>query len=132
MTEFEQSFHRDLQPATCWGYEGATPGPVIMVQRGQPIEVTWVNELRDESGSPRTTHYLDVDLCPHGAANEPRTASPAAMLADMLASIDRSRSTLANRSSLSSRLIPPIRSEAFSFFAIQRAASELAPLSESA
>ena len=30
------------------------------------VEIVWVNDLRDETGALRTTHYLDVDECLHG------------------------------------------------------------------
>jgi FtsP/CotA-like multicopper oxidase with cupredoxin domain len=76
MREVQQKLHRDLPPTTVWGFgdgpSGATyPGPTLEARTGQPITVTWVNDLRDTSqpGAPlRTAHYLAVDSCPHGAA----------------------------------------------------------------
>jgi spore coat protein A len=77
MREVQQQLHRDLPPTTVWGYgdgpTGATyPGPTIEALTSQPVTVTWQNDLRDTAagGSPpplRTTHYLSVDECPHGA-----------------------------------------------------------------
>jgi len=75
ITEFWQKLHRDLPPTRVWGYGGSYPGPTIVASVGQPVMVTWVNDLRDENGVPRTTHYLPVDLCPDGAANEPRVVA---------------------------------------------------------
>jgi spore coat protein A len=76
MRETQQQLHRDLPPTTVWGYDdggGASyPGPTIETNVGAPISVTWINDLRDTAlgGSPpplRTSHYLPVDTCPHGA-----------------------------------------------------------------
>ena len=73
MTEFRQQLHRDLPPTTVWGYNGTYPGPTILASTGNSVTVNWINDLRDPNGSFRTDHYLDVDLCPHGAENEPKT-----------------------------------------------------------
>jgi spore coat protein A len=76
--EVQQQLHRDLPATTVWGFgDGATgatyPGPTIEAGRDQPVTVTWVNDLRD-GGVLRTTHYLPVDTCPHGADDaRPRT-----------------------------------------------------------
>jgi spore coat protein A len=75
----QQKLHRDLPPTTVWGLDdGRTgpvyPGPTIEAQRGTPIAVTWMNDLRDANGALRTTHYLPVDHCLHGASGDaPRT-----------------------------------------------------------
>ncbi|MCA9298654.1 MAG: multicopper oxidase domain-containing protein, partial [Phycisphaerales bacterium] len=47
-------------------YGGTYPGPTIEARTGLPVTVRWINDLRDEGGTPRTDHYLEVDLCPHG------------------------------------------------------------------
>ncbi len=74
MTEFTHELHRDLPPTTLWGYAGMYPGPTIEAGRGQPVTVTWVNDLRDVQGKLRTEHYLPVDHCMHGAhTSAPRT-----------------------------------------------------------
>lgn len=76
MTQFQQQLHRDLPPTTVWGYNGSYPGPTIEAGVGQPITVTWINDLRDSTGVLRTHHYLPVDLCMHGPNTEgdtPRT-----------------------------------------------------------
>jgi FtsP/CotA-like multicopper oxidase with cupredoxin domain len=65
--EVSQRLHRDLPPTRVWGYGGSYPGPTILAGSGLPVTVTWVNDLRDSSGALRTTHYLPVDLCIHGA-----------------------------------------------------------------
>jgi FtsP/CotA-like multicopper oxidase with cupredoxin domain len=67
VTEFKQRLHRDLPLTTVWGYGGSYPGPTILASVGNQVNVTWVNDLRDSTGAPRTTHYLPVDLCVHGA-----------------------------------------------------------------
>jgi spore coat protein A len=76
--QIQQRLHRDLPLTTVWGFgdgpTGATyPGPTIEAGRDQPVTVTWVNDLRD-GGVLRSTHYLPVDTCPHGADDaSPRT-----------------------------------------------------------
>jgi spore coat protein A len=66
VTEFQQQLHRDLPPTTVWGYGGSYPGPTIVASRNEPVTVHWGNDLRDENGILRTSHYLVVDTCPHG------------------------------------------------------------------
>ena len=67
MKEFRQKLHRDLPPTTLWGYDGQYPGPTIETARNQPIQVRWINDLRDiDTGLPRTTHYFDIDTSIHG------------------------------------------------------------------
>jgi spore coat protein A len=66
MTEFTQQLHRDLPPTRVGGYNGTYPGPTIEARRNLPVDVTWVNNLRDSTGALRTTHLLPVDLCLHG------------------------------------------------------------------
>jgi spore coat protein A len=72
--EVTQQLHRDLPPTRVWGYAGGYPGPTIEASTGQPVTVTWVNDLRDSTGALRTTHYLPVDLCLSG----PDEAGPTA------------------------------------------------------
>ncbi len=38
-------FHRDLPESAVWGYDGTVPGPTIEAEAGQPVTVTWRNEL---------------------------------------------------------------------------------------
>ena len=67
MTEQFQKLHRDLPPTRTWGYNGPTPGPVIVAFRGKPVTVDWVNDLRvAETNQLRTTHPMFVDTCLHG------------------------------------------------------------------
>ncbi len=66
VTEFDQQLHRDLPPTRVWGYGGSYPGPTIVASSGEPVTVNWSNDLRDETGTLRTAHYLAVDTCPHG------------------------------------------------------------------
>jgi spore coat protein A len=77
--ETKQKLHRDLPPTTVWGFSdgqqpGGYPGPTIEAKVDKPVDVTWVNDLRDQSGAPLVAHPLNVDTCPHGATpGPPRT-----------------------------------------------------------
>ncbi|MEX2217266.1 MAG: multicopper oxidase domain-containing protein [Phycisphaerales bacterium] len=74
ITEQSQRLHRDLPLTRVWGFNGGYPGPTIEAWRGAPVEVTWVNDLRDEQGALRQHHVLPVDPCVHGAGTDaPRT-----------------------------------------------------------
>ncbi|TFJ94145.1 multicopper oxidase family protein [Lentibacillus salicampi] len=61
MTEFRHKMHRDLRPTRLWGYNGQFPGPVIDVNRGEPIQVKWENKLPDKHILPidKSFHHLD-------------------------------------------------------------------------
>ncbi len=74
VTERTQRLHRDLPPTRLWTYAGTYPGPTIETRSGQPVRVTWVNDLRDESGTPRTTNLLPADACLHGVHPGDNTA----------------------------------------------------------
>lgn len=69
IVQFQQALHQQLPPTIVWGFEGMYPGPTILATRDIPITVNWHNDLRDEMGNLRTTHYLPVELCIHGAEN---------------------------------------------------------------
>jgi spore coat protein A, manganese oxidase len=60
MTQFLQKMAANLPPTWMWGYDGYTPGPVIVAPRGQQIKVNWVNDLP-------TTHLLPIDHSLMGA-----------------------------------------------------------------
>jgi spore coat protein A len=75
----KQKLHRDLPLTTVWGlsdgaHAGGYPGPTIEAKVDSPIDVTWANDLRDESGAPLAQHHLHVDTCPHGAMTGPPRA----------------------------------------------------------
>lgn len=55
--------HRDLPPATIWGYNGIWPGPTIEVRRGRQVHVHWTNELPGK-------HLLPIDHTIHGAGTK--------------------------------------------------------------
>jgi|GEM_PF-686765 len=74
VTETKQKLHRDLPPTTVWGYGGGYPGPTIEASVGNPVTVTWRNDLRDSTGALRTQHFLPVDPCMHGPDMEGPTA----------------------------------------------------------
>ena len=76
LVQFQQQLHSELPPTTLWGYDGQFPGPTIEAWRGEPVTVTWKNDLRDAQGNLRSEHILPVDPCPHGAfANDVRTVA---------------------------------------------------------
>lgn len=60
MCERQQKVHRDLPPATIWGYNGVWPGPTVEARRGCPLQVEWKNTL------PKR-HLLPIDTTIHGA-----------------------------------------------------------------
>jgi spore coat protein A len=76
VTEFNQQLHSQLPPTRVWGYGGSYPGPTILASKGNPVTVTWINDLRDAQGNLRTTHYLPVDTCLMG----PDTEGPSARI----------------------------------------------------
>ncbi len=76
MVQQLQKLHASLPPTTVWAYAGGYPGPVIEASRDQPVQVKWINDLRDSAGNLLTSHYLPVDTCMHGPDTEgdaPRT-----------------------------------------------------------
>lgn len=72
VVQVNKQLHRDLPPTTLWTYSGEFPGPTILATRDVPVTVNWINDLKNPDQSYRTTHYLPVNLCPHGASNQPR------------------------------------------------------------
>lgn len=73
--QFQQQLHTDLPPTTLWGYYGQYPGPTFEAMADTPITVDWVNDLREIGGALRTTHYLPVETCLHGAENLAKTVT---------------------------------------------------------
>lgn len=63
MREFQAKVHRDLPPATFWGYDGMSPGPTFQVRSGEAVTVEWVNNLPAK-------HLLPVDHALHGAGTD--------------------------------------------------------------
>ncbi|MDP3938831.1 MAG: DNRLRE domain-containing protein, partial [Deltaproteobacteria bacterium] len=77
MREIEQQLHTELaNPTRLWGYgDGPTgasfPGPTIEATSDQPVTINWINDIKDfDTGLNRTSHYLNVDTCPHGADDQ--------------------------------------------------------------
>lgn len=60
MTQFQMPLHRDLGPATVWGYEGNYPGPTIEVESGETVFIKWMNRLPDK-------HLFPIDHTVRGA-----------------------------------------------------------------
>lgn len=81
MTETRHKFHRDLGPARIWGYNGQYPGPVIDVDRGDPIHVSWENKLPSRHFLPVDKSIHDLNLLPevrtvthlHGSETKPES-----------------------------------------------------------
>ena len=59
-------FHRELPKTPIWGYEGIFPGPTIEAERGQPVTITWRNELNPPFPVvvARTRRERDMDGVP--------------------------------------------------------------------
>jgi spore coat protein A len=64
--EATQSVHPDLPDTTLWTYNGAWPTSTIVAVKGQPIEVTYENNLPAGGGGNRGSNILEVDTCAHG------------------------------------------------------------------
>jgi spore coat protein A len=60
MTQCRQKVHRDLPPTPLWGYGGTWPGPTLEARSGEPLDVTWVNEL---PGAHLLEAAYDETLC---------------------------------------------------------------------
>ena len=63
MKSIEAKIHRDLKPATMWGYGGSVPGPTFETRSGGGVLVEWANELPAQ-------HLLKVDHHVHGAERD--------------------------------------------------------------
>jgi len=64
MSQFRQRLHSEMPPTTVWGYDQSYPGPTIEARSGEPISVTWSNELP-------TQHLLPIDRTLDGADTGP-------------------------------------------------------------
>ncbi len=60
MKQIEAKLHRDLKPATLWGYGSSVPGPTFETRSGEGVLVEWANELPAD-------HFLPIDHHIHGA-----------------------------------------------------------------
>ena len=64
--EAMQNVHPDLPDTTVWTYNGSWPSSTIVATQGQPIEVTYQNNLPTSGGGNRGSNILEVDTCAHG------------------------------------------------------------------
>ena len=64
--EATQGVHPELPATNLWTYNGAWPASTIVAVKGQPIEVTYVNNLPAGGGGKRGNNILEVDTCAHG------------------------------------------------------------------
>jgi spore coat protein A len=60
-----QQLHSELPATDLWTYNGAYPSFTLEATVGEPIEVTFLNNLPRARGQ-RGSHLLDVDQCAHG------------------------------------------------------------------
>jgi spore coat protein A len=65
--EATQSVHPELPNTDVWTYNGAWPAATIVATKGQPIEVTYINNLPSGGGGQRGNNLLEVDTCAHGS-----------------------------------------------------------------
>ena len=63
MKPTDHSYHSMMPGTYAWTYESQVPGPIIEVNRGQPIRVKWVNQLPSK-------HFLPLDHTVHGAGEK--------------------------------------------------------------
>ncbi len=61
-----QSVHPDLPATSLWTYNGAWPASTILATQGQPIEITYQNNLPAGGGGKQGNNLLEVDTCAHG------------------------------------------------------------------
>src|SRR5689334_16220764 len=67
------ALHGEARPPTAiWGYEGAVPGPLLRVKRGEELRVRLVNELPE----PTAIHWYGVRL-PNPMDGVPDLTQPA-------------------------------------------------------
>jgi len=65
--------HSELPPSEVWTYEGALPGPIIEIWRGQRLQVEWINAIPADEPYPIT-----AVTAPDGTQNDPgRSGRPA-------------------------------------------------------
>ncbi len=64
--EATQNVHPGLPNTTVWAYNGVWPGATIVAVKGQPVEVTYQNNLPSGGGGNRGNNILEVDTCAHG------------------------------------------------------------------
>ncbi|MFM9957637.1 MAG: multicopper oxidase domain-containing protein [Phycisphaerales bacterium] len=64
--EFNHKWHAALPTTRVWGYNSMSPGPTFDVQKGQPIRVTWHNDLRYSTNVLRADHLFPINQCLHG------------------------------------------------------------------
>ncbi len=63
MREIHTRVHRDVAPTRMWSYGTDAMAPVIEARAGQPLEITWVNQLPKE-------HFLPIDYSLHGCGRD--------------------------------------------------------------
>jgi spore coat protein A, manganese oxidase len=59
MQEIHAKVHRDVPPTRMWSYGPSALAPLIETRSGEPLQITWVNNLPEK-------HFLPVDHSLHG------------------------------------------------------------------
>ena len=62
--DVSQELHSELPNTDVWTYNGSYPGFTIEARSGEPVEVTYNNNLPSSGG--RGGHIFEVDECAHG------------------------------------------------------------------
>jgi spore coat protein A len=65
VVDAKQQLHSELPDTDVWTYNGVYPSFTIEATVGDPIEVTYINNLPTARGR-RGSHILEVDECAHG------------------------------------------------------------------
>ncbi len=63
MQEIHARVHRDVPPTRMWGYGGGPLAPLIEARCGEPLQITWVNNLPAK-------HFLPIDHSLHGCGHD--------------------------------------------------------------
>jgi FtsP/CotA-like multicopper oxidase with cupredoxin domain len=66
MRPAQLQLHSELPQSEVWTYEGSLPGPIIEVERGQRVQIEWINALPADQPYPIT-----AVTAPDGTQNEP-------------------------------------------------------------
>ena len=63
MQEIHAKVHRDVPPTRMWSYGPSALAPLIEARSGEPLQITWVNNLP-------TKHFLPIDHSLHGCGTD--------------------------------------------------------------
>jgi len=63
MQEIHAKVHRDVPPTRMWSYGPSALAPLIEARSGEPLQITWVNNLPAK-------HFLPIDHSLHGCGTD--------------------------------------------------------------